>query len=178
MDSTGKLVDVAVDFKTQRRRLTFEMDNVSDEEINRLYGLEKLDIKADRQKRRRSLSSNAYFHVLCGKIAEALTISKAHAKNEMITKYGQRMFTGKELACIKTNLTIEQVREMEEPHLKFLKFDEAYFYCIYRGSHTYNSQEMAKLIEGTVADAKELGIETLTPQELAKMNQMWKAQDG
>ena len=175
MNTTGKLIDAVSDFKTRKRRLTFEVDNVSDDEINRLYGLEKLDIKADTHRVKRSLSANSYFHVLVGKIADVLTISKAHAKNDMITKYGQVMFAGDDVAYIKANITIEQAREMEEPHLKFVKYgDGAYFYKVFRGSSTYNSKEMSTLIDGTVAEAKELGIETMPPAELAKMMAAWE----
>lgn len=35
---------------------------------------------------------------------------------------------------------------------------------VMRGSHTYDTDEMAKLIDGTVYEAKELGIETMTPE--------------
>ena len=180
MVSTGRLKQATIDIETRRRLLTFEVDNVSNEEINRLNGLDNLDIKAVRHVEKRSLSANAYFHVLVSKIADALSISKAHAKNDLITKYGQKMFTDDDVACIKTNLTIEQTREMEQPHLKFVKYSEqdgTYFYYIYRGSRTYNSKEMSVLIEGTVMDAKELDIETLPPAELAKMAAVWEAKE-
>ena len=51
--------------------------------------------------------------------------------------------------------------------------DNATFYKVYRGSHTYDTKEMSLLIDGTVADAKELGIETITPAEIAEMKERW-----
>jgi hypothetical protein len=51
--------------------------------------------------------------------------------------------------------------------------DDATFYKIYRGSHTYDTKEMSLLIDGTVADAKELGIETATPDEIRQMKERW-----
>jgi hypothetical protein len=41
-----------------------------------------------------------------------------------------------------------------------------------RGSHDMNATEMSALIELAVQDAKELGIETLTPQELQHMKEL------
>ena len=162
------------DKKNRKWLITFEIeqdpmffDDLKDKDL-------ALEVKEYSKKK--SLSANAYFHVLCGKIADAMTISKAHAKNMLVTKYGQVMYAGDDVACIKSNLTIEQVQEMEEPHLKFIQFSEeenAYFYYIYRGVRTYTSQEMSKLIEGTVADAKELGIQTETPDEIERMVQQW-----
>ena len=42
-----------------------------------------------------------------------------------------------------------------------------------RGSHTFDSAEMSRLITATVDEAKELGIETMTPDEIARMNALW-----
>ena len=38
-----------------------------------------------------------------------------------------------------------------------------------RGSSTYNTREMSVLIDGVVTEAKELGIETLTPDQIKEM---------
>ena len=41
------------------------------------------------------------------------------------------------------------------------------------GSSEYNTQEMSVLIDGIVQEAKQLGIETLTPMELARLKDEW-----
>lgn len=60
-------------------------------------------------------------------------------------------------------------------HMKFLKVgdDGAYWYKVYRGSHTYDTSEMHKLLEGTIYEAKEQGIETKTPDEIRRMEELW-----
>jgi hypothetical protein len=40
-----------------------------------------------------------------------------------------------------------------------------------RGTHTYNSKEMSLIIDSVVMEAKELGIETLPPEVLARMRE-------
>ena len=177
MNTTGKLKTITTDFETHRRLLTFEVDHVTDEELNRLYGLDTLDITADKHRKKRSLNANAYFHVLVGKIADAMIRSKTRIKNEMIEQYGQELITDEGRAFIKTQISKEEAYEMEVPHLKFIKWNEednTNFYVICRGSHTYDTKEMSVLIEGTVDTAKELGIETLAPAELQRMMEMWK----
>ena len=47
-------------------------------------------------------------------------------------------------------------------------------FAFMRGSHTYNTAEMSRLIDGTVAEAKQLGIETLPPSELERMKAAWE----
>ena len=47
-------------------------------------------------------------------------------------------------------------------------------WAIVRPSHEYDTKEMAALIDGTIEDAKELGIETITPAELERMKAAWQ----
>ena len=41
------------------------------------------------------------------------------------------------------------------------------------GSSGYDTKQMSVLIDGLVADAQELGIETMTPAELERLKVMW-----
>ena len=43
----------------------------------------------------------------------------------------------------------------------------------YYGSSQYNTKQMSRLIDMVVEGAKELGIETLTPEELARIKEEW-----
>lgn len=45
----------------------------------------------------------------------------------------------------------------------------------YYGSSQYNTKQMSRLIDEIVSDCKEHGIETLTPNELARMKEEWDA---
>lgn len=143
-----------------------ECDSLKDKKL-------RIELKIYREKR--SLDANSYFHVLVGKISEALTISKAKAKNILICKYGQpQLLPDGSIMIYKSNAPVEFMAELENIHSIPVKFlDDATFYKIYRGSHTYDTKEMALLIDGTVADAKELGIETLTPEELRQTKERW-----
>ena len=136
----------------------------------------KYDLKE--HKERRSLDSNSYFHVLCDKLRQKLGISMAACKNHLIADYGQIQYIDEQPMIYKTNAPQEYMMELETIHTKLVKVTEenekeVFFYRVYRGSHTYNSAEMSKLISGTVEECKALGIETLTPMELARMNELW-----
>ena len=136
----------------------------------------KYDLKEHKEKR--SLDSNSYFHVLCDKLRQKLGISMAACKNHLIADYGQIQYIDEQPMIYKTNAPQEYMMELETIHTKLVKVTEendkeVFFYRVYRGSHTYNSAEMSKLISGTVEECKALGIETLTPLELARMNELW-----
>ena len=60
-------------------------------------------------------------------------------------------------------------RLARDPEVKY----NAFWYRGYKGSHELNTAEMAKLIDGTVYECKEAGIETLTPNELERMKGLW-----
>ena len=143
-----------------------------------------VDIKVHRE--RRSRDANAYFHVLVDKLRQKLNMSFTSCKNMLITSYGQIEFIDDIPATVKTNIPPEYMREQETPHMKMIQVEyqniqeyhqvvseKVFWYRIYRGSHTYNTAEMAILIDGTVAECKELGIPTETPDQIAKMVQVW-----
>ena len=174
MDLTGKLFSCAFDYATRKPILGFLINE-------NLDGLEEyrdkdLKIKVSKATNPRSLDANAYFHVLCDKLRMKLGISMAHMKNILITSYGQIEYIDDQALIYKTNAPTEYIQELEEAHMKFLKVGEdgAYWYKVYRGSHTYDSKEMSLLLEGTIQEAKEQGIETKTPEEIRKMEMQWK----
>lgn len=177
MDLTGRLCEVSRDYLTKKPMVKFLVN----EDLNGIEDLEYKDLKIHVAKitRPRSLDANAYFHVLCNKLREKLNISMARCKNELITSYGQMEYIDEGVpAAIKSNIPFEKMREMETPHLKFVQMSEDgnYMYILYRGSHTYDSREMHILLEGTIAECKEQGIETATPDELRRMEELWKRQ--
>ena len=46
-------------------------------------------------------------------------------------------------------------------------------YLVYKQTHLMDSKEMARLIDGAIEVAKELGIETDTPEQLARYKEEW-----
>jgi hypothetical protein len=161
MRVTGNAASVVADLM---KRVTEKPDEVYDLTIHR---------------QRRSLDSNAYFHVLCDKLRQKLGTSMARCKNHLIADYGQFVYLDDVPLIYKTNAPPDYVYEQEEPHMWLVKAGEengkpVYFYRLYRGSHTYNSAEMARLIDGTVSECREQGIETMPPAELEKMMKDWE----
>lgn len=169
---TGQVTDIVRTFEG-KFRVTFEVDSI--DELNGIQGLIKLAVKRITQ--RRSLNANAYFHVLVGQIAEKLKISKPRAKNMLLGRYGQRELTESGQVIISVISEIDML-EREDIHCvpvgyATLNDKEFTHYAVIRPSHTYDNVEMAALITGTVDEAKELGIPTETPDEIARMKALW-----
>lgn len=123
--------------------------------------------------KRRSLDANAYFHVLVDKIAKAVNKSAESVKVQMNLDYGtiasdeRGLKAGfKALKSVPINQFFKYVKPIDECVENGKVFIK---YLIYKETHTLDSKEMATLIDGVVEEAKQLGIETLTPVELAAL---------
>lgn len=126
----------------------------------------------------RSLNANSYFHVLCDKLRQYNRVSMARQKNELIAAYGQLEYMDGEQVVIKSQIPPEKMLDQEHLHLKFITYkNDGYFYRVCRGSHTYDTSEMAKLIDGTVEECRAAGIETLPPRELERLKAAWRTAD-
>lgn len=164
------------DYSKKQWLITFEVDatpSVYDQTKDR-----PLDIDIKEHRKKRSLSANAYFHALVGKIADVLKVSHTEIHNKMIADYGQY---DEEVGhvILKDSIPWEKLENIHvKPTTNTRVLDDGQLYRVYlvmRGSHTYDTKEMARLIDGVVSEAKELGIETLSPDELERLKQQWKA---
>ena len=137
---------------------------------------EEYELTISKPKKGRSLSANAYFHVLVDKLSRALNISFTACKNELISSYGVVEKVDDVPLIYKTNPPPEYMKEREEVHTKYIKTGEdgAHWYRVYKGSHEYDSKEFSQLLEGTISECKDQGIETLTPAELERMLKEWE----
>jgi hypothetical protein len=105
-------------------------------------------------------------------------------KNLLHQKYGQLAYQEDSVVAIVIRDDIDMM-EREDIHLrstdKTRTMDDGKLYRVYlllRGSHTFNSYEMSILIDGTVQDAKEQGVETLPPAEIERMMKQWGVKHG
>lgn len=172
MEFTGKLQNVSRDWQTGQWNITFTMNEASAiNEVNNIQLCEKLSIKAVKHRNKRSLDANAYCWVMLQKIAEVLHQDKWNIYLEMLGKYG--VFTH---IIVKPNVvdkvkeewrTVKELGEVNVNGVTGIQL-QCYF-----GSSTYNTKEMSVLIDGIVYEAKELGIETLPPDELERMKIEW-----
>ena len=184
MECTGKFVGMSRDWQTEKWHITFEANEQSViSEIDNIKGLEKLRIKATQYRKSRSLDANAYYWLLLTKVAEAMEVSKPFAHNYFLRRYGQLfIIDGKAVYTVlpDTDEATNKIDESETYHLKptsqVKEGKDGVMYRTYmmlRGSSEYDTKEMSVLIDGLVSEAKEYQIETLTPDELAKIKATW-----
>lgn len=134
-----------------------------------------IEIRVHREKR--SKDANAYFHLLVGKIAEKLKIGNDECKLQMNLEYGSplkidadTLFAFKVPKGADVKAVVKYPKWVKETTENGKQFD---VYMAYKETHTLNSEEMARLIDGVVQEAKNLDIETRTPDEIAEMKSLW-----
>lgn len=186
MECTGTLIDTSIDLQTRQPKLTFLVNEaLVINEVDKLRSCEKLSIKAVRHRKKRSLDANAYYWQLLTKVAESMELSKPQAHNYFLRHYGQlAIFDGKAAYIVlpDTKETEKTIEQSETYHLKptsqVKEGKDGLMYRTYmmlRGSSEYNTKEMSVLIDGLVSEAKELGIEVLSPDELERLKEEWRA---
>lgn len=132
-----------------------------------------LAFEVKEHKEKRSLDANAYFHVLVDKIAKALNRSTDGVKTDLVLQYGTMDKTAhNETVGVKVPKGVAITNYY--PYARWFKTvkeggKEFDCYIFYKRTSTLDKSEMARLIDGTVQEAQQLGIETRTPNELAQM---------
>ncbi len=170
---TGKVDSLATDDRGNTK-ITFIVNEKLKvrEEYNELRDLEKVSVEAKKFRNKRSLDANAYLWVLLQKIAEAIgNITKDDLYLEFLGKYG--VFTHVIVKPEAVDRTIQEWRTSKVLGEVTVNGKKGVQIQCYFGSSTYDTKEMSKLIDGIVSECKELGIETLTPDELERMKQEW-----
>lgn len=120
-------------------------------------------------KEKRSLNANNYAWKLITEISNKMTLSKDEVYLDMLKHYGQS-----ELVSILSTIDVKgYFKYYEVAGTSVLNNKEFTHYKIYKGSSEYNTKEMSILIDGIVQEAKQLGIKTETPEEIARMKAMW-----
>lgn len=185
MKFTGNLVGVSESFLTGKPRITLEVNEAGRaKETLSLRDL-ALDIEIKRHRKKRSINSNSYYWVLITKIAAVIESSVPEVHNRMLRRYGQIQILdgqGVYLTLKDTEAVRAWAEASEEVHLRptdeLRKGKDGNLYRTYmmlKGTHEYDSKEMSVLINGVVDEARDLGIETLTPAEIDRMMEQWKA---
>ena len=131
---------------------------------------DKLSVEVKEYRKGRSLNANSYLWVMLNEMGNVLKTGKEEVYFQMLKRYGQGG-----VVKIPHNMTemFERAYKYHEKHESLADEEKATYYRFWVGSSEYDTKEMAILIDGVVSECKELGIETMTPQELELLKGEW-----
>ena len=183
IELTGKIVDMSLDFRTRKPKLTLELneEQIAKNMYDKLYQLPKLSIKLKKYREDRSSAANKYMWHLCGELAKALSDEGVkHTKEEIYRDAIKEIGVWKDVEGLSpddaktlryaweklgTGWLTEQVDYMPDGENVIIRF--------YYGSSRYNTKQMSRLINNIVQDCQAAGIETKTPNEIANLISLW-----
>lgn len=153
-------------------------------ELMHKYEGKEIAVEIKTKRKGRSLDANAYCWVLCDKIATSsgVMVKKTDVYKQAIRDYGVTL-----VMPVKTDLFGDIIRWHEKAGLgnacdvlgpsRHKGYTNVMFYY---GSSGYDSKQMSVLLDGLIADAQELGIQTETPDQIERMKAEWGEpwQDG
>lgn len=177
MRLSGRISGASIDFSTGKPTVSFEINERNDfkQMVDDLGKKERLTIEVKPYRERRSLDANAYFFVLADKLAEKTGVPKETIYREAVKNVGGVS----EVVCVKNSAVERLCEAWRRNGLGWQvdtipsKIEGCTNVVLYYGSSTYNTEQMSRLIDNIVQDCKAVGIETMTPNQIAEMKSRW-----
>lgn len=129
--------------------------------------------------KKRSLNANGYYWTLIGQMADKLRIAKPEVHNRMLRSYGQAQGIDGRLVTVtipdtekaeKETLLAESYHIRPTSQVKMGTKGQMFrTYVLLKGSHEMDTREFSILLDGTIREAEQIGIQTLTPAELERL---------
>lgn len=128
------------------------------QDTNRLY-----EIKEKRN--RRSITQNSYYWALLNNLASVLKMDNQQLHFMMLKRYGTY-----EVISVRSDIDVQGYFRYYEPigHGTVNGTDFTH-YRIYKGSSQMDSKEFSRLLEGVRSECEEMGLPTMTPDEISQL---------
>lgn len=163
MRTTGRLVDACKTLKG-KFRLTFEVDDDVSNFVNKELSKKatnteatKLSLEVKPHRKSRSLSANALLWSLISIIADHVGDDKWSIYLKLIRRYGRYTY----IVCKPEAVEAMQAqwRETEIVGDITVNGQPAVQMLVYFGSSTYDTAEFSRLLEGTISELQEMGLQ-------------------
>ena len=175
MNTTGRLVDAKM--VNNKPVISLELD--SDAGLTELLEKDLLRIEVKKYRAKRSLNANAYMWVLVGEIAEKIGEPRTAVYHKAIEEAGvMKPFVVRSEIADEVQEMLTDVKPQGTGNFALVGasrkgWTEVYFY---EGSSNYDTEQMSRLIDYIVGEAKDLGIDTMTPEEIERLKAEWESQ--
>lgn len=117
------------------------------------------------RRKKRTLTQNAYYWVLNDKLADALRMSRQEMHFHLLKSYAPCVVMTL-LKAVPLGDYFKYYEVFAEGHLNGKDYNHV---RIYKGSSKMDSAEFARLLDGTIQECEQQGIQTMTPSEIARL---------
>lgn len=174
---TGMLKDMTIGLDGKQNITVSIQDTDFREEYESLKN-KKVTIDIKEFRNHRSLDANAYAWTLIDSISKAMHISKSEVYRKAIREIGGVS----EIVCVIDRAVKRLQTAWEHNGLGWQtetmpsKLDGCTNVVLYYGSSVYDTKQMSSLIDQLIHEAEQLGIQTMTPKELARLMEQYEQQ--
>ena len=141
----------------KKDKLLIEISNL---DKDKLY-----DVKIAEYSDKRTKTMNSYYWVLVTQLANVLRTSKDELHAELIKRYSQRDYIS-----LLANINPSDYFPYYEYQNTYKHNNNTFkSYLIFKRSSDMNKQEFSILLDGLISECKEVGINTMTPEEIAQL---------
>lgn len=181
MKIQARVENTAIDAITGNARISLvTTDNSCVPLLPMITGKELTVAFSDQKKR--SLNANAYAWVLIDKLAEKLSTNGAVMTKTDVYRHAIQEIGGvSEVGCFLSKAVPTLKRVWEKQGIGWLcveaeepsKLPNCTNVFLYYGSSSYDAKQMSRLLDFLIQECKQQGIETDTPDKIAKMKSLW-----
>lgn len=184
MLTTGKIKGMTLDYESRKMALTILIDDKQTlfSNYDKLKD-EELSIKIDKLRKKRSLNANAYMWVLCEALAvalstgsESISMTKEEVYREHIKNVGvfRQVEIDEQAAATLSAVWSKQGIGWFSERVDNSRTEGFVMMNLYYGSSTYNTKQMARLIENIIQDCNTLGVDTKSDAEIKQLIDTWE----
>lgn len=171
MEFTGQLRGLTKDWESGEWRVSFSVTETDALEAANELKDSLLVVTAKKYRKKRSKDANAMLWACIADIAKSTSQDKWEVYLQLLKRYGKCTsisIRADALEAFKaTWREIEVVGEFEEYGQKMFSV------LCYFGSHLYNSEEFSRLLEGTIEEMKEIGLQPPPSKEMRRALELW-----
>jgi len=148
-------------------KITFDCGKTSLEQFNEFKEGKIYDLVIKEHREKRSITQNSYLWVLVNELADKVGLGRTDMYQRLIKDYGRM-----DIIAIKENAVDQFVRTWinsglgNQVEILESKLDGCKNLKVFSGSSTYDTKDMARLIDGVIYECQQQGIVTMTRDEI------------
>lgn len=177
IDTIGTIEDISKDYKSNKAKISVLLETKQLDILEQMKNDGKLNIRLKKYRKKRSLNANSYFWQLLQDLCELVELDTVEEYKRRVKELGifrqfkieteniktfEKMWTSQGIAWFCEIADTTYIGDTE------FKIINAYY-----GSSSFNSKQMARLIDGVVQDCKVYNIETKPQEEINSLLKEW-----
>ena len=169
---TGRFESLMFNYLGKGQKAVISLNEDARQAFEELKDKDVITVKIDRYKKKRSLDANALLWLCIGRIADATRSDKLEVYKDLLKSYGQFTYivvkkkaVEKMVKCWRVCEEVGEISIGDEIGVQLL--------CYY-GSSTYDTKEFSVLLDGTIQEMENLGIQRPSSKEMRLALEKWE----